>query len=61
MSGDRVNIGLPDNRVDFIRELALQGAKIVLVLSGGSPIALNEIEDLVEAVVMVWYPGEEER
>jgi beta-glucosidase len=59
ISGDRVNIGLPDNQVGFIKELALQGAKIILVLSGGSPIALNEVEDFIEAVVMVWYPGEE--
>jgi beta-glucosidase len=28
------------------------------VLCGGSPIALGEVEDLVEAVVFVWYPGQ---
>jgi beta-glucosidase len=39
--------------------LAKAGARIVLVLFGGSPIALNGIEDIVEAVVFAWYPGQE--
>ena len=37
----------------------MAGAKVVLVLTGGSPIALGEIADMVEAVVWVWYPGQE--
>jgi beta-glucosidase len=31
----------------------------VLVLFGGSAVALGEAEDLVDAVIQVWYPGEE--
>jgi beta-glucosidase len=31
----------------------------VLVVTGGSPLALGEVEDLVEAIVFVWYPGQE--
>jgi beta-glucosidase len=30
-----------------------------LVLTGGSPIALGEITDMVEAILFVWYPGQE--
>jgi beta-glucosidase len=59
MNGDRSNIGLPSSQVDYVRELAIHGAKIVLVVTGGSPIALGEIEDLVEAILFVWYPGME--
>jgi beta-glucosidase len=33
--------------------------KIVLVLTGGSPIALGEVEEMVDAIVFVWYPGME--
>ena len=33
--------------------------RVVLVLFGGSPVALGEVADMVEAVVQVWYPGEE--
>jgi len=58
-TGDRVNIGLPLAQVDFLRQLVAAGAKVVLVLAGGSAIALGDIADLVEAIVFVWYPGQE--
>jgi len=59
LNGDRDDISLPKSQVDYIKELASYGAKIVLVVTGGSPIALSEIEDLVEAILFVWYPGME--
>ncbi len=59
LNGDRDSITLPASQVDYIRELASHGVKIVLVVTGGSPIALGEIEDLVEAILFVWYPGME--
>ena len=58
-NGDRLDIALPQTQVDYIKKLSMAGAKIVLVLSGGSPIALGEVEDLVQAIVFVWYPGQE--
>lgn len=58
-NGDRESISLPASQVNYIKELAIHGAKIVLVLTGGSPIALGEVEDLVDAIVFVWYPGME--
>jgi beta-glucosidase len=57
--GDRSDITLPDVQVAYIKEIAAKGTKIVLVLTGGSPIALGELADLVQAVVFVWYPGQE--
>jgi beta-glucosidase len=59
MNGDRDNICLPESQVNYIKELAIHGVKIVLVLTGGSPIALGEVEDLVDAILFVWYPGME--
>ena len=58
-NGDRSSIHLPANQSAYIKELAACGARIVLVVTGGSPIALGEISDLVEAIVFVWYPGQE--
>jgi len=58
-NGDRDEIRLPASQVDFINQLAVHGAKIVLVVTGGSPLALSEVEDMVEAIVFVWYPGQE--
>ena len=57
--GDRMQIELPAAQKKFIRKLAQCGARIILVLTGGSPIALGEIADLVEAILFVWYPGQE--
>jgi beta-glucosidase len=58
-NGDRAQIELPAVQQKFIRRLAEHGARIVLVLTGGSPIALGEIADMVEAILFVWYPGQE--
>jgi beta-glucosidase len=59
LNGDREGISLPASQVDYIRELSIHGAKIVLVVTGGSPIALGEVEDMVDAILFVWYPGME--
>ena len=56
--GDRTDIGLPANQVQFLKDLVAAKAKVVLVLFGGSPIALGELEALMEAIVFVWYPGQ---
>ncbi|MDQ3707292.1 MAG: glycoside hydrolase family 3 C-terminal domain-containing protein [Chloroflexota bacterium] len=56
--GDRAGINLPQVQAEFVRKLANAGAKVVLVLTGGGPIALGDLEELVEAVVFAWYPGE---
>jgi beta-glucosidase len=58
-NGDRESISLPQSQIDYIKELAIHGTKIVLVLTGGSPIALGEVEDMVDAILFVWYPGME--
>ena len=58
-SGDRARIELPEVQQKFIRKLAAGGARIVLILTGGSPIALGDIADLVDAILFVWYPGQE--
>jgi beta-glucosidase len=58
-NGDRESISLPQSQIDYIKELSIHGVKIVLVLTGGSPIALGEVEDMVDAILFVWYPGME--
>ncbi len=59
LNGDRESLSLPKSQVDYIKELALHGAKIVLVVTGGSPLALGEVEEFVDAILFVWYPGME--
>ncbi|MBN1886504.1 MAG: glycoside hydrolase family 3 C-terminal domain-containing protein [Thermoflexales bacterium] len=57
-NGDRDGIRLPASQVEYIKQLAIHGVKIVLVVTGGSPLALGEVEDMVEAILFVWYPGQ---
>ena len=58
--GDRFDIGLPESQVNKIRKLS-EGHEnpIILVLNGGSPIDISEVVDLVDAILFVWYTGEE--
>lgn len=56
-NGDRSDITLPAVQVDYLKQLAERSNRIVLVLTGGSPIALDGLEDLVQAIVWVAYPG----
>jgi beta-glucosidase len=58
-NGDRESISLPESQINYIKELAIHGVKIILVVTGGSPIALGEVEDMVDAILFVWYPGME--
>ena len=55
--GDREAIELPQCQVDFLRELRKHAKKLVVVLTGGSAIAIPEAHDLADAVLQVWYPG----
>jgi beta-glucosidase len=59
VNGDRTEIGLPMVQADYLRELKTAGARIVLVLTGGSAIALGDVADLADAILYVWYPGQE--
>lgn len=58
-NGDRSDISLPAVQMEFLKQLSMHGAKIVLILTGGSPIALGEAEGIVEAILWVGYPGQE--
>lgn len=58
--GDRLDIKLPDNQIKFLKDLKSRGkSPIVLIVTGGSPISLVEVEDLVDAILFIWYPGEQ--
>ncbi len=59
LNGDRDSLALPAPQVDYIRELAAHGARIVLVVTGGSPLDLAPVEEMAEAILFAWYPGME--
>lgn len=55
--GDRDSIELPAVQLAFLRELRRHSRKLVLVLTGGSAIAVPEAHEFCDAVLQVWYPG----
>jgi len=55
--GDRDTIELPKVQLEFLVELRKHARKLVVVLTGGSAIAVPEVHDLADAVLQVWYPG----
>ncbi|MFO7171184.1 MAG: glycoside hydrolase family 3 C-terminal domain-containing protein, partial [Chloroflexota bacterium] len=57
--GDREDIGLPAAQVDYLKRLAERGVNLVLVVAGGSPVALGELAELARAILFIWYPGQE--
>jgi beta-glucosidase len=57
--GDRIELGLPRVQHEYLVRLAKEGVKVVLVISSGSPVVLGELEDLMEAIIWVGYPGQE--
>jgi beta-glucosidase len=58
--GDRLDLGLPAHQVEYLKKLRAAGNKpIILLLTGGSPICSPEIMELADAVLFVWYAGEE--
>ena len=55
--GDRDEIELPAVQMDFLRELRRHARKLVLVVTGGSAVAIPEAHEMCDAVVYAWYPG----
>ena len=59
--GDRIRIELPDNQVRYVKLMREKNpAKpIIVVVTGGSAIALPEIAETADALLFAWYPGEQ--
>jgi beta-glucosidase len=55
--GDRDAIELPPVQLAFLLELRKHARKLVVVLTGGSALAVPEAQELADAVLQVWYPG----
>lgn len=60
-AGDRLDYNLPENQINYLRKLreAAGERPIIAVITGGSPMNLAEVHELADAVLLVWYPGEE--
>ena len=57
--GDRTNIELPAVQRRFLKALKEAGKQIILVNCSGSCIALQPEVETCDAILQVWYPGQE--
>ncbi len=61
LDGDREDLSLPEGQLHYLRKLRESaGSKpLIVVITGGSPLALAEVHELADALLFVWYPGEQ--
>ena len=58
--GDRLDYNIPQNQIDYLRKLKNGNDNaVVAIVAGGSPMNLAEVHEIADAVLLVWYPGEE--
>jgi beta-glucosidase len=58
--GDRLDYNLPQNQIDYLKKLKADNPKpVIAVITGGSPMNLAEVHGVADAVLLVWYPGQE--
>lgn len=58
-ANSRVNISLPQVQVRLVQELSKLGKPIVLVVFGGRPLVLTDVEQYADAILYAWQPGTE--
>ncbi len=58
-SGDRWQYGLPGRQLEYLQSLKKLGKPLILVVTGGSPIDLTWAKEHCDAILFVWYPGEQ--
>ncbi|MGY5857725.1 MAG: glycoside hydrolase family 3 C-terminal domain-containing protein [Candidatus Thorarchaeota archaeon] len=56
-SADRKSLNLPEEQVRLIKNVASEHQKTIVCVIAGSPLAMSEWIDDVDAVLMCWYGG----
>jgi beta-glucosidase len=61
-TGDRKSLALPASQLEVVRNIKKNrnpNARIITVITGGSPVDLRDISEISDAVIYAWYPGQE--
>lgn len=58
-SGSRTDLTLPENQVEFMKQILPYTKKSVVLLFNGHPLVVTNWIDEVDAVMECWYPGSE--
>ncbi len=59
--GDRKEIELPKNQIKYLRMVKnrIKDEPLIVIITGGSAMAIPEIDEIADAVLFAWYPGEQ--
>jgi len=57
--GDKIDLKLPGMQEELLAAVAETGKPIVAVITNGSPVELNSVDEMADAVLEAWYPGQE--
>ncbi|MEM7372139.1 MAG: glycoside hydrolase family 3 N-terminal domain-containing protein [Bacteroidota bacterium] len=57
--GDREDIRLPQNQIDFLKKIRSKAKKLVVIMTAGSSVSCPEVYELADALLYAWYPGEQ--
>jgi beta-glucosidase len=58
-SGDKLSMKLPGVQEELLGLLAKTGKPLIAVLFSGSPMDLRQVDQLSNAVIQAWYPGQD--
>ncbi len=53
----RADITLPGAQEELIKELSKASKPLILIIMAGRPLALNNIESCIDAILYAWHPG----
>ncbi len=56
---DRAMLSLPGHQEELIKAVTATGKPVTVVLIGGSAVTMNGWMNKIDAIVDVWYPGEQ--
>ena len=55
---DRTDLKLPEDQVNYLKEIYAENKNVIVVLVAGSSLAINWMDDNIPAIIDAWYPGE---
>ena len=55
---DVASLQLPGNQVEFIERLSKCGKPIIVIEISGRPYEINKVNEIADAVLTAWYPGQ---
>ncbi|HJA94419.1 MAG TPA: beta-glucosidase BglX [Candidatus Eisenbergiella merdipullorum] len=57
--GSRTRLTIPGDQRKLLSEVRKRASEVAVVLFAGRPLVLDEVKELADAVLLVWYPGTE--